>query len=79
MPTKKTAKKAAKKITLKDSTLYVVSVRNNWLGWEPALVTETYELAQVYRDLYESTSPIMLKAAKITKIDLVNAPPQDSE
>lgn len=79
MPTKKTAKKAAKKITLKDSTLYVVSVRNNWLGWEPALVTETYELAQTYRDLYESTSPIMLKAAKITKIDLVNAPPQDSE
>ena len=72
--TKKTATKRVTKqpkITLKDDTLYILSLRGKYLMWEPAAVYETYEEAKHARDSHEERSALMLSAAKITKTKLV--------
>lgn len=69
--TKRVTKAASKKITLADDTLYVLSLRNKYLMWEPAAVYETYEEAKRARDSHEEHSALVLSAAKITKTKLV--------
>lgn len=77
--TKKAAKKttapkkraASTKITLKDSTLYVLSLRNKLFFWEPVAVYETHEEAKLARDSHEQHSNLGFSAAKITRVKLV--------
>lgn len=76
--TKKATKKAATKkraastkITLKDSTLYVLSLRNKLFFWEPAAVYETHDEAKLARDSHEQHSNLGISAAKITRVKLV--------
>lgn len=77
--TKKAAKKAAApkkraastKITLKDDTLYVLSLRGKYFMWEPSAVYETMEEAKLARDSHEQHSNLGFSAAKITRVKLV--------
>lgn len=78
-PAKKAATKRVPKITLQDTTMYVVSKRTRMFFWEPVQVFPTYALASEYRDAYEEFSPYGPDGYKITKVDLVNAPIADAE
>lgn len=77
--TKKAAKKtaapkkraASTKITLKDDTLYVLSLRRKYFMWEPSAVYETMEEAKRMRDMHEEYSALGFSAAKITRVKLV--------
>lgn len=79
MATKKATKKAAKKaatkraskITLKDDTLYVLSIRSKMLTWQPVSVFETYEQASAERDRLESESILGIATAKVSVVKLI--------
>lgn len=69
--TKRAAKKASTKITLADSTLYVLSVRNKLFFWTPQAVYETYDEANRAKQQLEADSILAMDAAKVTRVKLV--------
>jgi hypothetical protein len=78
MATKKTTKvakkavtKKAEKIVLRDLTLYVVSERGSFLGWNPVAAAETYADARFIAKSIDDASLISYKASKITAVKLV--------
>lgn len=71
--TKKTATKRVTKqpkITLKDDTLYVLSIRDKLFFWKPVHVYETSAEAHAARTNYENQSHLAFAAAKVDRVKL---------